>query len=135
MFRLDMERVTKGVRVEMDANEDGSIQAATLAFMHNGANKRYAKRLDALMRPYRRKVALGIMDEARAEEILRKCFIETVLIGWENIPLPGAMPFSPEAAERVLSDPQNALFYDRLQQEAQIEDYYRLEEKETEAKN
>jgi hypothetical protein len=47
-----------------------------------GANTKYQRALTAAMKPHMREMQLGMLDEAIAEPIMRKVFIETVLLGW-----------------------------------------------------
>jgi hypothetical protein len=47
-----------------------------------GANKAYGRRLEALMRPYRRAIQTETLPDAKAKELMQQAFIETVVISW-----------------------------------------------------
>jgi len=48
-----------------------------------GANTKYQRALTAAMKPYMREMQLGLLDEATVEPIMRKVFLDTILLDWE----------------------------------------------------
>lgn len=49
-----------------------------------GANKRFAKSLEAKTKPFRRAIQTETMDQDRALDILREVYAETVILNWET---------------------------------------------------
>jgi hypothetical protein len=53
----------------------------------------------------------GLIDPEAADIAAGKALADGVLIGWRNVSMNGAeLPYSPEAAERLLTDPEMGLF-------------------------
>lgn len=48
-----------------------------------GANKKFAKTMERLSRPYRRQIERGAMDEEAARRLLRQVYIQSVILSWE----------------------------------------------------
>lgn len=49
-----------------------------------GANKRFAKVLEAKAKPYRRAMQTETMDAGKAEELMRDAYAEAVVLNWET---------------------------------------------------
>lgn len=150
MRKLDMTKVREGVRFDLETNEPkrpgetddaaskrfaGLTPWVKLALQHGGANKRFNQRIEALQKPYRRAIQLGTISDDKAEEIILQAFVETILIEWGNIDIPGAMPFTAESAKRILADPAWALFYGELRQLANDQSAFMQIETEEDGKN
>lgn len=71
-----------------------------------GSNKRFANRLQALLRPYERAVKAGTMSDEKAGVIMAKALAETVILGWSNVnDLEGNnLPFTIAKATELLTD-------------------------------
>lgn len=117
-----------------------------------GANKRYAKVLQAKAAPFRRAIQSDAMDPARAQDLLREAYADAVVLDWQvkvpadnedgfvwvqgiENPDPGGdlLPFTKEnvlATLKALPD----LFTD-LQEQAQKSALYRAEVQDQEAGN
>lgn len=77
---------TSGVRIPVDINaHNGQPVYVTLSRMGR-TNKRYTKRLEDVMRPHQAALANDALDPDLARRLLQGVFVETVLIGWENLP-------------------------------------------------
>lgn len=50
-----------------------------------GANDRYKKRLNALTKQYRYLIDNDQMDEKVSEDIMRRVYAETIVLGWETL--------------------------------------------------
>lgn len=48
-----------------------------------GANKQYAKLLEAKTKPYRRAIQIETMDNEKAMDLLLEAFAEAVVLNWE----------------------------------------------------
>lgn len=100
-----------------------------------GANKGFARALEAKLRPYRRQIQAGTLEEAVAERLLAEVYAETVLIGWQGIRDRAGqeIAFSHKAAVTLFTDLPE-LFRD-VQEQAQKAANFRLAEIEESAKN
>ncbi len=47
-----------------------------------GANIKFQRAMTAAMKPYMREIQLGVIDDAILEPVLRKVFIDTILLDW-----------------------------------------------------
>ena len=100
-----------------------------------GANKAFARALESRLRPYRRQMQAGTLDEAVAERLLAEVYAETVLLGWDGITGRDGqdIAFTPQAAAQLLTDLPE-LFRD-VQEQAQKAANFRAAELADSAKN
>ena len=86
-----------------------------------GANTKFAKVLEFKMRPYRRQMDQGKLDNEIANKVLMETFIEACLLGWENLTYQDdkAIKFSKENAIRLFTDLPD-LFNDLREQSAKM---------------
>jgi hypothetical protein len=124
---------------------DDSGASFKLARM-GGANTKFQKAMTAAMKPYMREIQLGVIDDAALDPILRKVFIDTILVDWKwtdedgtvhEHEIPGAddMPvaFSSDAAVKLFADLPD--LYSRLRTEAQSYANFRASTLAVAAKN
>lgn len=79
VFETDTDLETKGRWIDYGAAGEYLIARA------GGANKKYSKLLTARMKPYRRQVEQGTMDNEKAKQILIETFVDAVLLDWKNV--------------------------------------------------
>ncbi len=130
---------TKGVEIDY-GNFRVTIARA------GGANKRFARLLEAKTKPFRRAIQTEMMDNDRAGDILMEVFAETIILNWETKvegkfkvgiePAPGEKKLLPFTTANVLLTLRNLpnLFLD-LQQQATREALFREEIIEDDAGN
>lgn len=75
-FKTDPEVERKGAWLDYG-------QFRVLVARAGGANKQFAKALNAKLKPHRRQIQTETMDEAVAERITREVYAETIVLGWE----------------------------------------------------
>lgn len=75
-FQTDPELEKNGVVIDY-----GSFRVTVARA--GGANKRFAKVLEAHSKPYRRALEAKTLDNAVAERIMMEVYAETVIINWE----------------------------------------------------
>lgn len=102
-FSTDAAKETKGI--EVNYGEAGTFYLARAG----GANKAFTKKVESLMRPYRRFMRGGDISkvpEGVLEEVMRTAFIENILLGWEGVrDREGeVLEYSQTAAERLFKD-------------------------------
>lgn len=125
-FATDPELELNGVWVELG-------QGARAKLARTG-NDKYNKRMDALMRPHRRQLRIGQMDDGVFDQILIRVIAETVLLDWENIEDGGTpVPYSKENAIKYLTDFKD--FRNMIAEIANEMETFRAVEVEESAKN
>lgn len=89
-----------------------------------GENKRFTKMLQQKMRPHARAAAAGTLSDEVSTRVVRECFCRTVLLDWEGVTDAegNPLPFSVEAAEKVLTDLPD-LFEDLLDQAKKVSNF------------
>lgn len=133
-YRTDRGAESTGVWIE------DSGAAFKLARM-GGANVKFQRAMTAAMKPYMREIQLGVIDDAVLEPVLRRVFIETILLDWRwteisedgntqtvhdhEIPGPDDLPvaFNSDNAVKLFADLPD--LYARLRTEAQSYANYR----------
>ncbi len=71
-----------------------------------GANSKFTKMVEAKMRPHRRQAQAGTLDQGTRERIAMEAFVDSVLLGWENVTGKDGKPieFSRDAARALFTD-------------------------------
>lgn len=66
-------------------------------------NEDFKKHLNALLKPYERKIQQKRMDPVLHDNLVRKAVAKNILIGWKGIEIDGkAVKYSPEKAEELM---------------------------------
>lgn len=66
-------------------------------------NPLYTKEVTKLMRPYRRGIRRGSVQDDVIEAAITKAMAKTILLGWEGLEIDGVpIEFSPEKAQEIL---------------------------------
>ena len=129
MFKTDEQHEKNGI--VLDYGQGGQIRIARAG----GGNARYGKLLGDRMKPYRRQIENGTLDNQVAEKIMAEVYADAVVLGWENVT--GAdgqpLPFSREACVQLLLDLPE-LFRDIQEQATKVANF-RAAELEEDAKN
>lgn len=106
-FKTNKDRELNGITVEYhdDQNPD-TPPGKFIVRRAGGQNEAFAKALDRETKPLRRAIAAGNVSVATLQRINRKVFIETCLLGWENVTdeQDKAIPFSKAAAETLFNE-------------------------------
>lgn len=76
-FQTDLNREQAGIWVNYSESFKVLIARA------GGSNKAFHKRLEVLTREYRRAISTGTMDPELAEDLMRRAYAETVILGWK----------------------------------------------------
>lgn len=82
-----------------------------------GSNKAFVRQFQRMTKPHRRAIQADAMNDEAQLAIMRQVFIDTVLLGWENVTDRDGkeMPFSKENAAQLFTDLPD-LFGDLLSQ-------------------
>lgn len=102
-FSTDKSKETKGI--EVDYGEAGTFILARAG----GANKAFVKKVELLMRPYRRFMRGGDISkvpEGVLEDVMRQAFVENILLGWEGVRDKNGeiLEYSKSSAEKLFTD-------------------------------
>ena len=62
------------------------VQACLLAAMNN---RKYAKKLTALLKPFERQVQMGTLADDKAEDLLAEAYSFGILLDWKGIEFEG----------------------------------------------
>jgi hypothetical protein len=135
---LEAEGVELPVAVNDHNNEPITINVSRMS----RSNKRYTKRLEAATRPHSAAIARETLDNELGAKILREVFVDTVLLGWGNMPLSEftgnaadteIVPYSRERALELFDIMPD--LYDDWEKKAQSSSNFRDEDRELNAGN
>lgn len=141
-FKTDKEAEINGVTVEVSVNDhNGRSISITIARMSQG-NKRYTKELNRVTKPHMSAIQNDAMDNDLARKMLQEVFVDTILLGWDNLPKSELTGNPKDTADLEFSrDNALALFkelpdlYDDWEARANKASAFREKEREEEAKN
>ena len=68
-----------GIRVDLPGD------AAIWLRRAGGANSHFDRAMDAVMKPYRRQLQMGTLDDGKAEELMATVYARSVVIDWEGV--------------------------------------------------
>ena len=126
LFGTDATKETEGVWESL--SEDVKIKVARIG------NPNYQKVLQRLMRPHRRAVRRGTVDDSVIEQCVTKAIAETVLLDWEGLEEDGKkLIYSRAEAERLLTSFRE--FREQVTEIASEIEAFRTEEDEEAEKN
>ena len=99
-------------------------------------NRRYREAMARRLKPYRRALRAGTLEDPVTERITAKVLAETVLLDWRGLERGGsAVAYSREAAAAILSDPAYKDFRDLVVELASDQEAYRERDLEDAEKN
>lgn len=85
-FKTDAAKEVAGVEIPVAVNEhNGKPITITISRMSR-SNKRYTKALEEATRPHSAAIANETLDNELGNKLLREVFVDTVLLGWSNLP-------------------------------------------------
>lgn len=129
MFRTDPKaEVVEGITVDYGSFKIRLIRAG-------GANAKFKRIMAEKLRPYRKQLEMGTMEEETAQGILCEAYADAVVVGWEGVTDEHgkALPFNRGNVLKILKDLPD-LFKD-LQEQASLLSNFKAENLEEEAKN
>lgn len=83
-FETNPELEKQGIVLEYGDNSKGKPIGIRIA-RAGGSNSAYNKRLEVLVKPYRRQIQTETIDNKVLEKLVLQAFAETVVLGWENV--------------------------------------------------
>jgi len=129
-FKADPVREDDGVWAEIDSATGARVKIARIG------NRRYREAMSRRLKPYRRALRNGTLDERVTERITAEVLAETVLLDWDGL-YEGdrLLPYAPDTAKRILADDAYKDFRDLVVELASDLDLYREQELEEAEKN
>lgn len=87
LFKTDTDLEKNGVLIDYGPNDDlpGAPPTRFRIARAGGSNLNYAKCLERLAKPHKRMIQHGQLSNELAKSIARTAFLETCLLGWENV--------------------------------------------------
>ena len=86
-FHTDKVAEIEGVTVPVAMNDhNGKPITITISRM-SPQNKRYTKALEEATKPHQSAITNGALDNELGRKILQDVFVDTILLGWDNLPL------------------------------------------------
>lgn len=133
-FTTDAKLEKEGILLEYGTASNGKPIAIRIA-RAGGANAQYLKRMEALVKPYRRQIQTETIDSKQVDKLIRQVYAETVVLGWENVEGKDGQPlqFTRENCLQLFEDLPD-LFAD-IQEQAQRAALFRAEIREADAGN
>ena len=130
-FKADRTAEDEGVWVALDGDDSGArVKLARIG------NRRYREAMQRRMKPFRRALRAGTLEEATAERVTAEVLAETVLLDWRDLALDGAaLAYSPDRARELLLDPALRDFRDLIVEMATDIELYRQQDQEEAEKN
>lgn len=91
-YRVDPEKEKDGVWLPFGRNADGSVTEFLLARI---GNPNYRRRMRAVMKPYRRQINRGTLDDKLADQLHAEVLADSVILGWKHLQESGKeVPYS-----------------------------------------
>lgn len=135
-YETDPQLEKEGVHLEVGMTKDGEKIVTIQLRRAGGANQQFAKVFELKSKPYRRVMEIpGALDPAVQERVMREVYVDSVVVGWENMEdrEGNPIPYSKQAALKLFADLPD--LFRRVVKESQEMDLFRRIVVEEEAKN
>lgn len=141
-FKTDRTAEVEGVETEVAVNDHNGKPIKIRIARMSSSNKRYTKELNRVTKPHQAAIQNDAMDEALARKMLQEVFVDTILLGWTNLPK-SELTGDDNDTEELEFTRENALAlfeelpdcYNDWEQRAQKAAAFRETERETNAGN
>lgn len=141
-FKTDKTAEIEGVEIEVAMNDHNGQPIKIRIARMSSTNKRYTKALNAATKPHMAAIQNDAMDNDLARKMLQKVFVDTILLGWDNLPK-SELTGNDEDTELLDFTAENALalfeempdLYDDWESRAQKAAAFREAEREVSAGN
>lgn len=141
-FKTDRNAEIEGVEVEVSINDHNQKPITIRIARMSASNKRYTKELNRVTKPHQSAIQNDAMDNDLARKMLQEVFVDTILLGWDNLPK-SELTGNDEDTELLEFNRDNALalfaelpdLYDDWESRANKAAAFREKEREEAAKN
>lgn len=129
-FKADTTLEDEGVWVPIDTDGGAELKVARIG------NRRYRETMARRLKPYRRAIRAGTLDDSVTERITAEVLAETVLLDWRGLERDGQnLPYSASTAAELLKDAGYKDFRDLIVEMASDLENYRERDLEEAEKN
>lgn len=143
VFKTDKDAEISGVWQDVGFNEHNKKPIRIHISRMSGSNKRYSSELERVTKPHQASIQNGAFSNDLARELLQKVFVDTVLLGWDNVPLSDLTGKDEDDDKTVDYSKENALalfaempdLYDDWEKRAQAASNFREENAKVAAGN
>jgi hypothetical protein len=121
-YKTDASAEVDGVLIDVDINEHNKQPIRVKLSRMGQGNKRYTKALEERTRAHSAAIQNETLDNELGRQIMQGVFVDTILLGWENLPK-SELTGNPEDTDDLPYSRENALklfeelpdFYDVLE--------------------
>lgn len=133
-FKNDETLEQQGILIQYGENSKGLMEAFRIA-RAGGTNQRFLKAMERATKPYRRQIQTETIDPKVSKRLYMEAFVDTVLLGWENIEGADGAPldFNRDNAIKLFTDLPD-LFLD-LSEQAGKQALFRAEVQDADSGN
>lgn len=85
-FKTDKTAEIEGVELEVAMNDHNGLPIKVRIARMGAANKRYTKALNKVTTPHQAAIQNNALDNELARKMLMEVFVDTILLGWSNLP-------------------------------------------------
>ncbi|NQW12223.1 MAG: hypothetical protein HQ481_20345 [Alphaproteobacteria bacterium] len=129
-FKADTTLEDEGVWTPIDADGGAELKVARIG------NRRYRETMARRLKPYRRALRAGTLDDSVTERITAEVLAETVLLDWRRLERDGEeLVYSPAVAVELMKDAAYKDFRDLVVEMASDLENYRQRDLEEAEKN
>ena len=103
LFETDQESESGGFKLTL---VDGEMEISFTIARAGGSNKKFANRMQTLMRPHQHAAQSGKLDDEIAKDVLITVMADTLILGWDNVAGRDGEPleFNKENCKQLLTD-------------------------------
>jgi hypothetical protein len=107
-FKTDKQAEIEGVEIEVAVNDHNNEPIKIRISRMSSSNKRYTKELNRVTKPHTAAIQNDALDNDLARKMLMGVFVETILLGWSNLPK-SELTGDPADTEELEFTKENAL--------------------------
>lgn len=85
-FKTDRVAEVEGVEIEVAVNDHNGNPISIRIARMSSSNKRYTKELNKVTKPHMSAIQNDAFDNELARKMLQQVFVDTILLGWKNLP-------------------------------------------------
>ena len=104
-FKTDTNTEQSGVVLELGLNTQGQMMGIRIA-RAGGANTTYEKRMETLVKPYKRQIQNELLDKETMLGLVKEAYVDTIILDWENMEDENCqpLPYSKAACRKLIDD-------------------------------
>lgn len=107
-FKTNATKEIEGVEIAVSINDHNNEPITIRVSRMSRSNKRYTKALEEATRPHSSAIANETLDNDLGNKLLRGVFVDTVLLGWSNLPK-SELTDNPDDTELLPFSRENAI--------------------------